>query len=106
MKTRYLIVLGPIAEDKLGGVLAEALAVAPLFQVNPQAQYEKPKKMKAGITRMQITPEMKRSMQGLRATGYSSQQIAELIGCSRQSVKRHAPGIDPAPGDLLGGKLQ
>jgi len=106
MKNKYFIVLGPIDKDKLGGILAEVLTIAPLFQVNPQVQYSKPKKMKAGITRMQITPEMKRSMQGLRASGYSSQQISELIGCSRQSVKRHAPGVDALPANFLEDKLQ
>jgi len=106
MKTRYLIVLGPIDGAKLGEVLAEALAVAPLFQVNPLVLNANPKKMKAGITRMQITPEMIRSMQGLRASGYSSQQIAEQMGCSRQSVKRHAPGADVARSDLAAGQMQ
>ncbi len=106
MKTRYLIVLGPIAEDKLGGVLAEALAVAPLFQLNPYIVNAKRRKMKAGITRMQITDEIQKTMQGLRASGYSSQQIAEQIGCSRQSVKRWAPGADVARPDLLSAGMQ
>ena len=100
MKQQFLIVLGPFLEAELAPALSGLQTIGALHSIqnySPDNPHPKPKKQSpTGITRMKITDDVKKNMRGLRSNGYNPRQIAELIGCSAESVKRHAFAEPPA----------
>lgn len=92
MKKQFFITLGPIDEKHVGATVQLTTAVAPLHEVYWSIKTNAAKnKTPTGITRMTITDEIVKHMKELRAENYDADQIARAIGCSRTSVKRHAP---------------
>lgn len=92
MKKQFFITLGPIDENAVGATVQLTAAVAPLHEVYWSIKTNTGKNTSpTGITRMTITDEVIKQMKELRAENYDADQIARAIGCSRTSVKRHAP---------------
>lgn len=89
MIKKFLLTLGPLTEDQLKAAF-QHVDVGTLHGIEVYTENPKPKaKQPTGITRMHITDDVKRNMRGLKTSGYDPKQIAELVGCSVATVKRH-----------------
>ena len=85
---QYMVICGPIGEDKLGGAVTRLLKFITLKGVeecNP-----KQRKHKRPYTRLgKVSDRTRRKMVALRREQKTHLEIALEIGCSDETVRRH-----------------
>ena len=89
---KFEITIGPVIETDLGSTLTKVLRIAPLIGVNPCTMKKKVHYYRKG----RITKEDQQVMLRLRKSGKTHIEIASVIKCSDETVRRHLAmfGID------------
>lgn len=82
---KFEITIGPVLQKDLGNVLQTVLAVSELVSVNPCVS----KPRKPYTRKGRITNDDKKLMRELREKGKTLLEIASVIGCSDETVRRH-----------------